>query len=341
MARKSEIQSELADLLQSEAVTLSDAQLYGKKPKQRDKPEQDGYDTAIINRYKAGKCSLEETLIEIYLSEMSLRGVEDVSERLWGSKVNVSTVSDLYKEITTNIVDWNNRELGGGAYPYVFIGVAGLRRNQLQNLQEISIFSAVGIDENGFRDALGVCVGDPTSAASWKAFFNSLKARGLQGVKLFITSVYIHDAVTVFFPSAELQYSVMTYYKDVLSTIPKTKRAGYIKALKAIHFQESKEAAARKAEEVAASLEGIQLPEAAEKVRTELESTLTYMEYPTPHWLKIRNDTIVTGIARQVRRRTKIAGASVNESSAVLLMGARYRFIATRKWKRVVYTRMG
>lgn len=42
--------------------------------------------TAIIERYRRPEASVEEAMIEIYLAGVSTRGIEDVSETLWGFK---------------------------------------------------------------------------------------------------------------------------------------------------------------------------------------------------------------------------------------------------------------
>jgi transposase-like protein len=44
--------------------------------------------TAIIEHYRRHESSVEEALIEMYLTGVSVRRVEDITEALWGSKVS-------------------------------------------------------------------------------------------------------------------------------------------------------------------------------------------------------------------------------------------------------------
>ena len=72
----------------------------------------------------------------------------------------------------------------------------------------------------------------------------------------------------------------------------KQKRALATKMLKAVHAQESLEASAAKAEEVAAKLDEMRLKEAAKVVREGFLETLTYTHFPlgdVPERLKTRN----------------------------------------------------
>ena len=59
-----------------------------KVPKLRTLP----FETAIIERYRRRESSVEEALVEMYLAGVSMRRVEDITEALWGTRVNPSTV---------------------------------------------------------------------------------------------------------------------------------------------------------------------------------------------------------------------------------------------------------
>ena len=58
--------------------------------------------------------------------------------------------------------------------------------------------------------------------------------------------------------------------------------------LKAIHAKESKKSAREKAASVAQQPREMKLSAAAQKVKESIEETLTYMDYTTEHWNRIR-----------------------------------------------------
>tara|TARA_E500000305_G_scaffold40000_1_gene30575 strand:+ start:939 stop:1346 length:408 start_codon:yes stop_codon:yes gene_type:complete len=102
--------------------------------------------------------------------------------------------------------------------------------------------------------------------------------------------------------------------------------------LKAIHAQESREAAQDKAKKVVEEFRAIWLQKAADLVERCLDETLGYYSYPQTHWLKIRTNNPLERIMREVRRRTRVVGAFPDGESAVMLVGARLRHIASTKW---------
>ena len=73
------------------------------------------FETAIIERYCRRESSVEEALIEMYLTGVSGRRVAVITEALWDSKVSPATVSELNKKAYIHIEDWRNRPLQEGA----------------------------------------------------------------------------------------------------------------------------------------------------------------------------------------------------------------------------------
>lgn len=102
--------------------------------------------------------------------------------------------------------------------------------------------------------------------------------------------------------------------------------------LKAIHAQENKEAAQKKAEAVAEELLSMKLKEAAKKVCDSVEETLTYMDFPSEHWLKIRTNNVIERLNREIRRRTRVVGTFPDGNSALMLVCARLRHVAGTQW---------
>ena len=102
-----------------------------------------------------------------------------------------------------------------------------------------------------------------------------------------------------------------------------------------MHFEtevEDLDAARDKAADVVAKLEGMRLPKAAGIVRDGVEETLTYMQFPSEHWRRIRTNNPLERIMREIRRRTRVVGAFPDGRSALMLVAARMRHIAGTRW---------
>lgn len=102
--------------------------------------------------------------------------------------------------------------------------------------------------------------------------------------------------------------------------------------LKAIHAQENKEAARQKALQVAEALKKMKLKAAAKKVEDSIEETLTFMDFPSQHWTRIRTNNTLERLNREIKRLTKAIGAFPDGNSALMLVCARLRHVAGTDW---------
>ncbi len=292
------------------------------------------FETAIIERYRRRESSVEEALIEMYLAGVSVRRVEDITEALWGSKVSASTISELNKKAYVNIEAWRNRPLQSGKYPYVYVDGTYLKRNWGGEYENVAVLVAIAVNEDGYREVLGAMEGMKEDKASWVSFFQWLRGRGLEGVKLVVGDKCLGmlEAVGEVFPEAKYQRCVVHFYRNIFSVVPKSKVKHVAKMLKAIHAQESKKASREKAAAVVAELKSMKLPEAAKKVEGGIEETLTYCDFPSEHWTKIRTNNVIERLNREIRRRTRMVGAFPDGNSALMLVCARLRHVAGTLW---------
>ena len=299
------------------------------------------FETAIIERYRRRESSVEEALIEMYLAGVSVRRVDDILEALWGSRVSVSTISDLNQKAYVHIEEWRNRKLSG-KYPYVYVDGIYLKRNWGGEFENVSILVAIGVDEDGYREIIGAAEGMKEDAESWKSFLVWLKERGLNGVKLIVGDKCLGmlEAVGEVFPDAKYQRCTVHFYRNVFSVVPKSKVKIVAKMLKAIHAQESKKASREKAKAVVAELRAMKLKEAAKKVEDGIEETLTYCDFPSEHWTRIRTNNVIERLNREIRRRTRVVGSFPDGNSALMLVCARLRHVAGTQWGNKKYMNM-
>ena len=300
------------------------------------------FETAIIERYRRRESSVEEALIEMYLAGVSVRRVEDITEALWGSKVSPGTISELNKKAYVHIEDWRNRPLQGGKYPYVYVDGIYLRRNWGGEYENVAILVAIAVNEDGYREVLGAAEGMKEDKASWVSFFQWLKGRGLDGVKLIVGDKCLGmlEAVGEVFPEAKYQRCVVHFYRNVFSVVPRSKGKIVAKMLKAIHAQESKAAARKKAQDIVQALKEMKLQEAAKKVEDSIDETLTYADFPFEHWTRIRTNNVIERLNREIRRRTRVVGTFPDGDSALMLVCARVRHVAGTQWGNKKYMNM-
>lgn len=299
------------------------------------------FETAIIERYRRRESSVEEALIEMYLAGVSVRRVEDITEALWGTRVSAGTVSNLNKKVYGHIETWRNRPLQR-KYPYVYVDGIYLKRNWGGEYENVSILIAMAVNEDGYREVIGAAEGMREDKASWLEFLRNLKQRGLAGARLFIgdKNLGLLEAINEVYPDAKFQRCTVHFYRNVFSVTPRSKMKEVAAMLKAIHAQENKEAAKEKATAVVSKLREMKLTEAAKKIEDSIIETLTYMDFPYAHWSKLRSNNVIERLNREIRRRTRVVGAFPDGYSALMLVCARLRYVASKSWGTRCYMNM-
>lgn len=199
---------------------------------------------SIIRRSKAAS---KEALIEMYLAGVSVRRVEDITEALWGAKVSSSTVSELNQKIYGKIEEWRKQPITG-EHPYVFVDGVYLKRSWCEEIQNVSVLVAVGVNDEGYREILGVAEASREDKESWSNFLRYLKERGLKGVSLIVSDkcLGLYEIIGDFFPDAKWQRCIVHWYRNAFTMCPRKHLHDVVAMLKAIHAQEDKEAARQK-----------------------------------------------------------------------------------------------
>jgi len=299
------------------------------------------FETAIIERYRRRESSVEEALIEMYLAGVSVRRVEDITEALWGTRVSPSTVSNLNKKIYAKIEAWRNRRIEG-EHPYLYLDGIVMKRSWAGEVRNVSLLVASAVNAEGFREILGICEGAKEDKSGWSAFLRHLVDRGLKGVRLIISDACrgLVESAAEYLPEASWQRCVVHFYRNVFSHVPASRVREVSHMLKAIHAQESRDTAEKKANAIIADLRAVKMSKAADIVELAVQQTLTYYNFPDIHWQKIRTNNPLERIMREIRRRTRVVGAFPDGQSCLNLAAARLRYVAGSAWSAKRYMNM-
>lgn len=85
---------------------------------------------------------------------------------------------------------------------------------------------AIAVNGDGYREILGAAKGMKEDKASWLNFFQRLRKRGLDGIKLIVGDkcLGILEAVAEVFLKAKYQRCIVHFYHNVFSVTPRTRR---------------------------------------------------------------------------------------------------------------------
>ena len=84
----------------------------------------------------------------------------------------------------------------------------------------------------------------------------------------------------------------------------------------------------------------MKLKEDVKKVEDGIEEMLTYCDFPSEYWTRIRTNNVVKRLNREIHRCTRVVGSFPDGNSTLMLVCARLRHMAGTQWGNKKYMNM-
>jgi putative transposase len=276
--------------------------------------------TEVFERYKRMTGDVEEAVLEMYLSGISVRKITGVTEALSRVRVGKDAVSRIARRLEEQQREWRERPLEEKDYPYLYLDATYLKVRWGARVTTMALLACVGVDVEGFREVLAVEVAATEKGVAYASLLRGLIDRGLSGVRLVVSDDHegIKAAVAAEMPGVEWQRCAVHFERNVLSHVPAGEMSEVAEDLKAI-FKVRRQKTARALAEEFVGLYGKRFPKAVSVFEAGIEDTLTYLRYPGSHHARIRTTNMLERLFREVKRRTRVVGVFPNEASASTL----------------------
>jgi transposase-like protein len=189
------------------------------------------------------------------------------------------------------------------------------------------MFIVAGVNEEGYREVLGVRIADSEDAMFWQDFFSELKQRGLDGVELVISDGHrgIQKAIEQYFIGASWQMCHVHFMRAVLSKVPKKHHKQVTEKLKEILEDENK------IRGLVTEMDVPGMNKAADTIERFQDSLNNYQAFPEEHWKRIRTTNMMERTNKELKRRSKVVGAFSNEE-ALLRLGVAILMDINEEW---------
>lgn len=277
----------------------------------------------LFARYQRSEQALVAAMIEMVVCGVSNRKVTRVVEELCGASVSKSTVSCLCKQLDPLVTDWRERQLSDKAYPFLIVDALGIKIRRGGRVTPFSALIVTGINGEGFREILGLGIGDSESEATWSALLGSLKARGLRGVELVTSDSHpgLRCAVEKHFQGAQWQRCQVHFMRNVMEGCPRSLQEK-LRALLRLLFHATDIKTARLLLSQIQEEFSVQAPKAVGCLEAGFEDALAILCFPEAYRKRLGSTNSQERLNREIRRREQVIGIFPHEDSAARLLGA-------------------
>ena len=104
-----------------------------------------------------------------------------------------------------------------------------MKRCWAGEVRNVSLLVAIGVNDEGYRDVLGIVEGHKEDKAGWSGLLSHLKDRGLKGVQLILSDACMGlvESASEYYPDALWQRCTVHWYRIIsflLSQAPRSER---------------------------------------------------------------------------------------------------------------------
>jgi transposase-like protein len=303
------------------------------------------FSTKLFQRYQRSEKALVLALMEMVVQGVSTRRVKKITTELCGREFAKSTVSRLTKRLDEQVKAWDERPLEG-EYPFLVLDALHVKVRRQGGIRSTAVLLAVGINEEGQREILGLHTALSETEEAWKSFLTKLSKRGLTGVE-HVTSDRdrgLKEAIRQQLPGVIWTPCHAHLRRNVLDDTPDEWRDSMKDLMDEVLQASSQPEAWRIFEEIIEGDRQKILTVASEEGRTEeinaykklqeeaapalatlkenLEDATAVLALPGKYRRRLRTTNMIERLIEEVRRREKVIRIFPNIDSAWRLIGA-------------------
>ena len=263
------------------------------------------FEPQIVPKYQTKSPNIESQIIGMYAKGMSNADIAATMQDIYGINASKDMITSITDKVLPQVMEWQNRRLDS-IYPVVFFDGIVFKIRKDGKVVNRCVYTVLGINMDGFKDILGLWIGDNESASFWTTVCNDLKNRGVEQIL-----IACHDnlsgfssAINTVFPNTRQQLCIIHQIRN------STKHVSY-KDLKPIMADLKLIYNANNAENAEFQLEvfgekwNSKYPQIYKSWTANWTDLIEFFQYPEELRRLIYTTNAVEGFHRMLRKHTK------------------------------------
>jgi len=276
----------------------------------------------ILKKYQRRAKDVDGVILEMFLSGVSTRRVEEVLRPLVGvGSVSAGLVSKVTKVLDKQVKGFHYRELKD-RYEYLILDGIYLNAKSPVYKKRRCILVAYGIWIEGGeirRELIDFHIAPKgESENAWNRFLGDLYHRGIEGEDIELIVIDgnkgLYKSVDLIYPHAKVQRCWAHKLRNVSNKVPRKLQDECISQARKIYNADSGGEAVKEFKKWAKVWRPV-VPDAVRCLEEDLEQLLSFYECRKDLWKKLRTTNAIERSFREVRRRTRPMSCFQNRES--------------------------
>lgn len=263
------------------------------------------FEPQALKKYQKDISNIENQIISMYAKGMTTRDISTHIKEIYGFGISESMVSKITNKILPTIEEWQNRPLEK-VYPFVFLDAIHYHVRENNIVVKKAVYIALGYNREGYKEILGMWVGENESSKYWLLVLNQLKERGLEDILIVSTDNLsgFSQAIESVYPKTEIQKCIIHQIRNSTKFVSYRDIKELMKDLKTVYKASTEELALSNLD-IFEEKWGKKYPMCVNSWRNNWAELATYFKYPDGIRKLIYTTNSIENFNRQLRKVTK------------------------------------
>jgi len=217
---------------------------YGELDVQIPRDRTSSYEPVILPKRSRTSKGVESVVTSLYAKGMSNSDIEEQIRELYGFNVSTSTISLITDRISGDIISWQNRPLES-IYLVVWMDAIVFKVRENSRVVNKAIYIAIGLQQDGKKEVLGMWLGKNESAAFWMSVLTDMRTRGVNDILITVTDNLngFTDTIKNVFPKSSTQICVVHQIRNSARYVVWKDKKAFTSDMKHIYTAPNEQAA--------------------------------------------------------------------------------------------------
>lgn len=278
---------------------------YGDMDIKVPRDRESSFEPVVLKKYQRDISNIENQIISMYAKGMSTRDISSHINDIYGFGLSEGMVSKITNKILPTIEQWQNRQLNK-LYPFVFLYAIHYNVRENSVVIKKAVYIAMGYNLDGYKEILGMWVGENESSKYWLMILNNLKDRALEDILIISTDNLpgFSQAIEAVYPKAEIQKCVIHQIRNSTRYVSYKDKKELMRDLKSVYKATSEDVALVNLD-IFKEKWNSKYPACIASWERNWAEISTFFKYPTQIRKLIYTTNSIENFNRQLRKVTK------------------------------------
>lgn len=294
------------------------------------------FEPQLIRKHQRRLPGFDDKVIALYANGMTTRMITGHLKELYGVDVSPSLISAVTDTVLEDVKAWQSRPLDA-VYPIVYLDALHLKMRSEGQVQNQAVYLALGINLDGYKELLGIWIGENEGAKFWLGVLTELKNRGVEDILIACMDGLkgFPDAIETVYPKTQAEgLCIVHMVRHSLRYVSWKERKTVATDLRTIYTAATAEAAEQALEAFEKKWQA-RFPSIARSWRRNWTNIIPFFSYPPEIRKVIYTTNAIESMQAQLRKVTRNRGAFPNPESVRKILYLAIERIS-KKWKRPI-----